>query len=57
MKTEELLERLVNAVEKQNRLIAMIIANKAGASKFTPQEDVEEKISEMSLIADILLKD
>lgn len=53
-KKEELLERLVNGIELQNKLLAMQIADSIGIPNFTLLDN-EHKISALKNNADILL--
>lgn len=54
-KKEELLERLVNGIEMQNKLIAMLLAKEVGIYGFGMMEE-KERISTLENKADILLK-
>lgn len=54
-KKEELLERLVNGIEMQNKLIAMLLAKEVGIYGFGMMEE-KERISALEKNADILLE-
>ena len=54
-KKKELLERLVNGIELQNKLLAMQIADSIGIPNFTLLDN-EHKISALNENADIILK-
>lgn len=55
-KKEELLERLVNGIETQNKLIAMLLAKEVGIYGFSMINDEEKRISVLEEKADILLR-
>lgn len=55
-KKEELLERLVNGIELQNKLLAMQLAKEVGIYGFNMIEEEEKRISTLEERADILLK-
>lgn len=55
-KNEELLERLVNGIELQNKLLAMQLAKEIGIYGFNMIEEEEKRISVLEEKADILLK-
>lgn len=55
-KNEELLERLVNGIEFQNRLLVMQLAKEIGIYGFNMIEEEEKRISVLEEKADILLK-
>ena len=54
-KKEELLERLVNGIELQNKLLAMQLADSIGIPNFMLLDN-EQKISALNENADIILK-
>lgn len=54
-KKEELLERLVNGIELQNKLLAMQVADSIGISNFMLLNN-EQKISALNENADIILE-
>lgn len=53
-KKEELLERLVNGIETQNKLIAMLLADSIGIPNFDFLSD-KQKISALNVNADIIM--
>lgn len=53
---EELLERLVNEIELQNKLLAMQLAKEIGIYGFNMIEEEEKRISVLEEKADILLR-
>lgn len=55
-KKEELLERLVNGIELQNKLLAMQVAKEVGIYGFHMIEEEEKRISTLEERADILFK-
>lgn len=55
-KKEELLERLVNEIELQNKLSAMQLVREIGIYGFDMIEEEEKRISVLEEKADILLK-
>lgn len=55
-KNEELLKRLVNGIELQNKLLAMQLAKEIGIYGFNMIEEEEKRISVLEEKADILLK-
>lgn len=54
-KKEELLEKLVNELAMQNKLLAMQLANFVGIANFMLYDD-EQKISALNENADIILR-
>lgn len=54
-KKEELLERLVNELAVQNKLIAMLLANSIGIPNFDFLSD-KQKISALNVNADIIIE-
>lgn len=52
----ELLERLVNGIEMQNKLIAMLLAKEVGIYGFSMINDEGKRISTLEEKADILLR-
>lgn len=54
-KNEELLERLVNGIELQNKLLAMQLADPIGIPNFMLLDN-EQKISALNENADIILE-
>lgn len=55
-KNEELLERLVNGIELQNKLLAMQLTRDIGIYGFDMIEEEEKRISVLEEKTDILLK-
>ena len=55
-KKKELLERLVNGIELQNKLLAMQLADSIGITNFMLLDN-EQKISALNENADIILKE
>lgn len=53
-KNEELLEKLVNEMKLQNKLLAMQVVDSIGIPNFTLLDD-KHKISALKMNADILL--